>query len=478
MIMTTNKSKTKKRNNVTKIHYIPSISIGVVILVVVVFIFIFGKMMKYLTKERVLSYEVCAGALVSDNRYTGIVIYDEALKKSDYSGYINYFIQDSERAGTESVICSIDETGELSSKLTINPKDTILNPNTLDNITRSITKYSKEKKNNEFYEAYNLLNNINSTISEYNSGYLIDSLNTLLEDENNFINVIKPEKSLIISLYYDSLFNINEYQINKESFNKENYEITNLRNRNLVGKDDILYRSIDSDEWKIVFPIEENDVSKFSTQKNIVVRFVEYGITANAEFYMINNIDGTYGVIKLSRYLANFINSRFIDFEISHSASSGLKIPISSVCEKEFFTIPTEYGVTTATKEGNITGFILIGYDQNGKQTEKFVPATYYNNENGFYYVSKELFNIGDCVLLNPDTESQSYANDIYIIGTVESLKGVYCINRGYCQFKKVNIIDRNDEYYIVEKGTQYGLSIYDHIILNSDLVTENQIIY
>ena len=115
---------------------------------------------------------------------------------------------------------------------------------------------------------------------------------------------------------------------------------------------------------------------------------------------------------------------------------------------------------------------------KNGKQTEKFVPATYYNNENGFYYVSKELFNIGDCVLLNPDTESQSYANDIYIIGTVESLKGVYCINRGYCQFKKVNIIDRNDEYYIVEKGTQYGLSIYDHIILNSDLVTENQIIY
>ena len=77
-----------------------------------------------------------------------------------------------------------------------------------------------------------------------------------------------------------------------------------------------------------------------------------------------------------------------------------------------------------------------------------------------------------------PSEDEVTITDEKYIIGTVAVLKGAYCVNKGYCQFRQVEILDRNDEYYIVKMGTKYGLSIYDHIILNSDMVTENQIMY
>ena len=55
---------------------------------------------------------------------------------------------------------------------------------------------------------------------------------------------------------------------------------------------------------------------------------------------------------------------------------------------------------------------------------------------------------------------------------------GVYNINNGYCTFREVNIIGETSEYYIVESGTTYGLLVYDHIVLDSSLVDEDQIVY
>ena len=124
------------------------------------------------------------------------------------------------------------------------------------------------------------------------------------------------------------------------------------------------------------------------------------------------------------------------------------------------------------------SGFILLTYDTQGNQTRKFIEATYYAEIDGYYYVNKDNFNIGDCIVKPPSEDEVTITDEKYIIGTVAVLKGAYCVNKGYCQFRQVEILDRNDEYYIVKMGTKYGLSIYDHIILNADMVTENQIMY
>ena len=57
------------------------------------------------------------------------------------------------------------------------------------------------------------------------------------------------------------------------------------------------------------------------------------------------------------------------------------------------------------------------------------------------------------------------------------SLQGVYNINRGYAVFRKVEILFQNQEYTIVNTGTNYGISLYDHIALDSSAIKENEII-
>lgn len=474
--MATNKKRSSQKNNVTRLHYVPRMNIGVILLAVI-FVYLVVSIVTYITKEKVLTYEVCAGQLVSDNIFQGVIIYDETVEKSQTAGYINYFIKDNERAGVNTIICTVDETGNVASKLTQNSQETIMNSGTLNSISRQLTGYAKKQQASEFYQSYRVLENISSIITEYNAGYMVESLNELLSEGNNFVSVIKPQQSTMVSFYTDSLFGITEYQVTKECFVRENFSTNNLRNRSLVGAGDVMYRRINSDTWKVVFPLSENQVSQYAATTSVTVHFLSEDITSTAAFSIIQNSDGSYGMLTLDRYLVNFLDSRFVDFEISQTAAVGLKIPISAVCEKEFYTIPVEYGCTS-DDDSRSTGFLLLSYDNAGNQTRKFVDATYYSNDNGYYYVNKDVFNVGDCIVKPPEEGSVSFDDEIYIVGTVASLKGAYCINKGYCQFRKVNILDRNDEYYIIERGTTYGLSIYDHIILNSELVTENQIVY
>ena len=41
-----------------------------------------------------------------------------------------------------------------------------------------------------------------------------------------------------------------------------------------------------------------------------------------------------------------------------------------------------------------------------------------------------------------------------------------------------INIIDQNNEYYIVNRSTSNGISVYDRIVLDAEKYTNNQLIY
>lgn len=65
-----------------------------------------------------------------------------------------------------------------------------------------------------------------------------------------------------------------------------------------------------------------------------------------------------------------------------------------------------------------------------------------------------------------------------YVVNETAVLEGVYCINKGYAVFRRIEILDQNEEYAIVSKNTSYGLSRYDHIVRNADQVKEEDILY
>lgn len=474
----TKKHKNNNRdNNVITLQYIkPHFNIGVIFLVLI-FIYLCISIFMFLTKKKINIYEVNTGSLVSDNTFKGVIIYDEELVLSDKAGYINYYISDADKAGVNTVICSVDEVGTVSKQLQAMEESTgSLSSQTVKNISVQLLNHSKNFSASEFYQTYNVLDNISTIISQYKSSYLINELKKLV-NENSFVNLYAPRDSVTVSFYTDSLFGLDENMISAETFNQEHYKLNYLKKRELIGVNDVLYRRLNSDSYKIVFPLTANQVAQYSGNDSLTIKFKDSPIKAKASLKIINNPDGSYGVLMLDKYLINFLDKRFIDFELSVNSVSGLKIPISSICEKEFFTIPEEYAMSSDDSSKN-TGFLLLTYDENGNKSRKFVEATYYAREDGYLYVSKDVFSNGDCIVMPPKDDEPTFKDEIYIVGTLGSLKGAYCINKGYCQFRRVKILEKNDEYYIVERGTLYGLSIYDHIILNADYVSENQIIY
>ena len=58
------------------------------------------------------------------------------------------------------------------------------------------------------------------------------------------------------------------------------------------------------------------------------------------------------------------------------------------------------------------------------------------------------------------------------------TLQGVYNINKGYTQFRQINILYQNEEFTLVEEGTSYGLTVYDRIVLNGEAVSEDEVVY
>ena len=66
---------------------------------------------------------------------------------------------------------------------------------------------------------------------------------------------------------------------------------------------------------------------------------------------------------------------------------------------------------------------------------------------------------------------------DRYQIGQTASLKGVYNINKGYSVFKQIEVLDSNDEYCTVKKNMKYGLSVYDHIVLDASIIEKEGVL-
>ena len=94
-----------------------------------------------------------------------------------------------------------------------------------------------------------------------------------------------------------------------------------------------------------------------------------------------------------------------------------------------------------------------------------------YDDKSGEYYLDTDVLGRGDILL---KLESQ----ETYTVSKSATLIGVYNMNKGYADFREINILAQNDEYAIVQSNTRYGLNVYDNIVLNAESVDADQFIF
>ena len=169
--------------------------------------------------------------------------------------------------------------------------------------------------------------------------------------------------------------------------------------------------------------------------------------------------------------MVNYINDRYIDIVIFMEQNNGLKIPNTSITQKEVYKIPVSFlsnGSNSSSKEF----FNIKILDDKGEVSVKQINPDIYITDDKYCYVDPNDFSASD-VIINTDT------NDTLALASADTTKidGVYCVNQGVASFRYIDILFQDDEYTIVKADVSYSIAWYDRIVLNQSTVTENQII-
>lgn len=465
-------AKKKKNPKIIRYHRNLNLNVGMIIFAII-FLYMAFSVYTYMKKDKVQFYEVVEGSIVNDHEYTGLILRNESVQYTDRAGYINYYVREGKRAAVGTRIYSIDETGSLSSFLEDNPEANVtLTDDNITEIKRLLSNFSMGYKDQNFSEAYDLQYTLEATVMEYVNFNALDNLDALMAQTGlNFQQVMAPASG-VVSYSIDGYEDMKPEDVSEASFDRSGYVKAITKAGKLIEQSAPVYKLVESDNWSILFPLSEEEAAEYTGKSQLHVTFQSNDLETDGDFSIITGSDGkSYGKLDFNQYMVQFVADRFVTFEVATEKINGLKIPVTAVTTKNFYLVPVEF--LTQGGDSSAPGFLKEVYSEAGTSAE-FVPTTiYYSTDESCYIDMSEdaPLKAGD-YLVRPDSSER------YQIGSSASLQGVYNINKGYAVFKQIEILNSNDEYYTIQKGTSYGLSVYDHIVLDAGTVYEGELIY
>lgn len=449
-----------------------NINIGVVIFALI-FLYLGISCILYLSKEKISIYEVVKGEseTIPGITATGVALRSEQVTNAPTTGYVNFYVKDGSKVAVGSTLYTMDENGEFSEMLqTATENDAVLTSANLEEIRTDITSFIHDYDNMDFGEVYDFRNNLNLSLIESVNLNALQTINqSLAEEGSQTLTLNKADTSGVISLYTDGMEGLTPETITEDSFDEKKYEKTVVSSDKPTEAGTPLYKTTVDENWKIVIPLTEEQVKNYSDTTVVDIYFPSESIKTSAYFSIIQNGSSSYGVIELRRYMIQFVDKRYVDVQIIGDSQVGLKIPKTSVTEKDFYTIPEEY--LTTGGDSNKEGFLVETISETGETLYNFTSVEITEKKDGLCYVDDSDMKAGT-ILLQPDSTNK------YKVQSMAKLTGVYNVNTGYTVFRHVEILSEKNGYYIVESGTKYGLQVYDQIVLNASLVKESQVIF
>lgn len=434
-------------------------------------VYIVFSVIAWQKRDQVKFYEVEEGSIVRENTYSGLILRSESVVNAAASGNLNYYIPDGRKAAKGSNVYSIDETGRLQAYLSEHPE--AMNSLSDQNVTelRSIlSNFSNTYSDTDFRSLYDANAALRAQVMEFSNFNTMSALAAELSENGIVFHAYPAEASGIVSYAIDGMETASASTLTAELFDKSKYQRTIIKSGDLVEAGTPVYKLITSDQWQIVFPLSAEDIRAFADRKELRIRFADNGITTLADYTQVQGTDGAdYGVLDLSRYLVQFTSQRYVDFEVVTNDVSGLKIPEKSIITKDFYVIPASL---LETREDGTSGFYKETIGESGT-TAQFVTPELYDNDGEYCYIDTS-----DTALTAGDYIKASNGEERYQLGPTKSLEGVYNINKGYAVFKRIEKLEQSNGYCIIKKNTAYGLSVYDHIVLDAETVNDGQLIY
>lgn len=450
-----------------------NLNIGV-ILFGVVFIYLIVMIIMYFGKDKTTVYEVREGSILKDNSYTGLILRDETVVYADQDGYVNYFYESGKKVPFGYNVYLLTQDEILNETNEEANEEVVLKSENWNSLLLKVQSFNESFNSNDFYSTKSLKEETNTILNSNTTQNRVTQLNTILENAKIDYTAYKSADDGIIAYNIDGYETLTAEDISVKELSKNEYTKVTLVNNTKVEAGSPVYRLITEEDWMLVIPLTKEMETQFLEQmgeKDYL--YVKLRVTKDNEkiggYLRIDHDkdDNTYGFISLSDSVVRYVEDRYLDVELILENEAGLKIPKSSVTQKEFYLISEEY--LTNGGSSSSTG-VLKENAKNG--SIEFVDISIFSRdiENGVVYVDTGTFKEGDTLVKPESTEKMT-------VSEKAALNGVYNVNKGYAVFTQVNILCESEDYYIIEEGTSYGLSNYDHIALDGSNIQDNQII-
>lgn len=454
----------------------------------------------YATSSHVTTYQVTTGPLTKNPVCTALALRSEEVITAENSGYIEYYATEGMQVRKDGSVYSISNEQQENTSVALSDEQ-------MEEVRSSAEQFSYAYNSNNFYDTYSYKYQVRGTILQAAKAETSQATQTSEdsqtasseEGENtdsvagsavtgNSISIgnqdvyTAPEAGIVV-YSTDGYENKTADSLVEEDFNQMAYQKENLITGNEIQTGDSVYKLITSENWTLMVPLTDQMAAALAGRESIQVKFVKDGESQNGSLSIVNIGSQKVAKIELINGMTRYAGDRFLEVELVINTQSGLKIPVSSIVEKEFYTVPLDF--LTQGDNGDSQGFLKqIG--SGDSSSSEFIDATIYrqvdaqgneitentqDTSGGLCYVDKDTLNEGD-ILIKPDS------GETFTVGQVDNLQGAYNINQGYAVFRQIKILDQNEEYCIVEEGTSYGLRAFDYIARDGSTVSEEEILY
>lgn len=462
----------KKNNKVKKYRKPLNLNIGMIIFGVI-FFYVIVCVVMYFQTSYIVRYQVQEGSLATNNIYHGVVLRDETVVYTATAGYINYYAREGERVAKNDLVYIVDETGRLSEELeSMNQGENTLSDRELAEFRSEVVNFSHSFDCRNFETTYDFKFSLKNTVLKLANVNMLQSISDLNSSTGtNIINYSYSSTPGIVAYWVDGLEELAPQDVTADLLEGKDYEKTQFLGGSLRAAGDPVYKLSTNENWAVVIPVDAARGAELQEKDYVKVRFLKNQYESWGKVTLLTNADGnTYLQLSFTNSMISFISDRFLDIELIVEDETGLKIPNSSIVQKEFFLVPEEFVIPGGSNGGE--SVMRQYFLEDGTISSEIIEIEVYNFDSATqeYYVDSSILDMGN-ILYKLDGQ------ETFTVSRRATLTGVYNMNKGYADFKQISILYQNDEYSVVQPNTKYGLSVYDYIVLNADSVSDDQFI-
>ena len=463
----------KGRNKKIKKYRKPlNLNIGMMIFVVI-FIYVVVCVIMYFQTSHIVRYEVREGSLATDTVYRGIVLRDETVVNADTAGYVNYYAWEGARVALNDLVYIVDETGRLNEELeSMSLGENSLSDQELAEFRNEIADFVHSFEAEHYEGTYDFKYSLKNTVSKLANANILQSIENMdTASGGNIVNRAYSPATGVVAYWTDGYEGLAAADVTEEILDESKYEKKWLADNSLVAVGDAVYKLSTNENWSLVVPVDPVRGAELEEAGYVKVRFLKNQYESWGATKLLTNGDGnTYLHLSFTNSMITFLSDRFLDVELIVEDETGLKIPVSSIVQKEFFLIPEKFIIPGGSNGGE--SIIRQCYLEDGTISNETVEVEvyYFDSESKEYYLDSSILSSGENLY---DAEGV----ETFTVSKRATLIGVYNMNKGYADFKQITVLYENDEYAIVKPNTKYGLSVYDYIVLDASTVRDDQFI-